>query len=213
MDIILIGDSGHAKVIADMVFSNGDQVIARLDDKYKNSFINKDCWIGPISDIETLMEKNHAQIIIAIGSNPIRKKIVERLSLDKEFYATVVHKTAVISPSVTLGEGTVIMPGVVINAEAKIGRHSILNSSSVIEHDCIIEDFVHVSPGAVLTGGVIIDKGVHIGANATVIPLKQIGQWSTIGAGSVVLEDIQEQVVAVGVPARVIKKTTKLTKH
>lgn len=205
MDIILIGDSGHAKVIADIINSNGDRVIAKLDDKYSNSCVEKECWIGPLSDLDSLMKEHHAKIIVAIGSNRIRKNIIECLSLSNESYAKLIHKSAVISPSATIGEGTVIMPRVVVNAEANIGNHVILNSCSVIEHECVIKDYSHISPGAVLTGGSTVDEGVHIGANATIIPLKKIGQWTTIGAGSVVLEDIQKNAVAVGSPAKVIK--------
>lgn len=205
MNIILIGDSGHGKVIADIVRSNGDNVVAKLDDKYSEAFNENDCFYGPVSSVKDLIKEKQAKVIISIGSNSIRRKVVERLSLSNNHYATCIHKQTIISPSVRIGSGTVIMPGAVVNADACIGSHSIVNSSSVIEHECIIEDFAHVSPGAIMAGGIQLCEGVHIGAGATVIPLKKVGQWSVIGAGSVVVDDIKEFSTAVGIPAKVIK--------
>lgn len=209
MNVILIGDSGHARVIADNVISTGNRVIARLDDKYSELFKENGCWLGPVSEVQGLIKQESAKVIIAIGSNPIRKKIVNRLGLQDSDYATIVHKEAIISPSASIGHGSVVMPGVIVNAAAVIGNHAILNTRLVIEHDCLVADYAHVSPGAMITGGVSIHEGVHVGAGATVIPTKSIGQWSVIGAGSVVIDDIDDYSTAVGVPAKVIKKEAK----
>ena len=216
MNIILIGDSGHGKVIADIVMSNGDNIVAKLDDKYNGIFHNDGCYYGPVSEVKELIKKKQAKVIISVGSNTIRRNIVERLNLSYEHYAISIHKQTFISPSAKIGKGTVIMPGAVVNADASIGSHSIVNSNAVIEHDCIIEDFTHVSPGSIMAGGVKLGEGVHVGAGATVIPIKKIGKWSVVGAGSVVLGDIKEFSTAVGIPAKVIKtnevKSEKLTK-
>lgn len=210
MKVILIGDSGHARVIADNVISNGDTVIARLDDKYKELEKKLDCWYGPSSAVHQLIQQEQAKVIIAIGANAIRRKIVSMLNLPDEHYATIIHKDALVSPSAQLRHGTVVMPGVIVNAAAQVGSHVILNTRLVIEHDCVIGDYAHVSPGAMITGAVTVGDGVHIGAGATVIPTKTIGAWSTIGAGSVVIDDIEEHSTAVGVPARVIKTTDQM---
>lgn len=212
MNIILIGDSGHARVIADNVTSNGDNVIARLDDKYAELFQEDGCWLGPVSEVKGLIEKEKAKVVIAIGSNAIRKKIVDRLALDDDQYAKIIHKESIVSPSAKIGHGTVVMPGVIVNAAATIGNHAILNTRLVIEHDCIVGDYAHVSPGAMITGGVKIGEGVHIGAGATVIPTKVIGQWSVVGAGSVVIDNVDEHSTAVGVPARTIKAAQNAAK-
>lgn len=216
MNIILIGDSGHGKVIVDIVRSNGDNVVAKLDDKYSEAFNENNCFFGPVSNVKDLIKEKQAKVIISIGSNSIRRKVVERLSLSNDHYATSIHKQAIISPSAEIGSGTVIMPGAVVNADVCIGSHSIVNSSSVIEHECIIGDFAHVSPGAIMAGGAELSEGVHIGAGATIIPLKKVGQWSVVGAGSVVLGNIKGFSTAVGIPAKVIKtnevKSERLTK-
>ncbi|WP_313893772.1 acetyltransferase [Psychrobacillus sp.] len=203
--IILIGDSGHAKVIEDCIRSQGGSVIAKLDDRYQERFYEEHLIKGPIALIDDLLIDD-VKIVISIGSNHIRKSIVERLNIADEKYATIIHNRAIVCNSVKVDYGTVIMPGVIVNADASIGCHSIINSNSVIEHDCVVENFTHISPGAILTGNVKVGQGSHVGAGATVIPGIDIGSWTTIGAGSSVISNIESNVTAVGIPAKVIKR-------
>lgn len=207
-EIVIIGDSGHAKVIADIVNSNDDMsVCAKLDDKYKEVFVEDGLLKGPVRHLDELIESNpEIRVVIGIGSNAVRKKIVSNLRLTTEMYVRAVHSTAIVSPSAKIGTGAVIMPGAIINADVSIGNHVIVNSASVVEHDCIVGDFAHISPLAVLTGGVVVGEGTHIGASASVIPLKKIGAWSTVGAGAVVVSDIEDRVTVVGAPARVVRE-------
>jgi len=206
--IVIIGDSGHAKVIADVVNSNDDMsVYARLDDKYQKVFVEEGLLKGPVSHLDKLLEiDSEILVVIGVGSNAVRKKIVSNLRISSEMYVSVIHSSAIVSLSAKLGIGTVVMPGAIINADANIGDHVIVNSASVVEHDCVVEDFAHISPLAVLTGGVRIGEGTHIGAGASVIPLKKIGAWSTVGSGAVVVSDIEDRVTVVGSPARVIQR-------
>lgn len=205
MNYILIGDSGHGKVIEDCIRANGHQVIAKLDDKYPSLFKVGSYMKGPISTIGNLLDVN-TKVVISIGHNAIRKKIVERLQLKEELYGTVIHPSAIISPSSKIGYGTVVMPNVVVNADSLVGNHVILNTGCIVEHDCIAGNFVHISPSAVLTGGVIVQEGTQVGARSSINPTIQIGEWSMIGAGSTVIQNIPDHVTAVGVPAKIIKE-------
>src|SRR5699024_4873246 len=200
-NVILIGDSGHSKVISNIIEANDQYtVIAKLDDKYGKRLYDKAILKAPIEIVHELLEKEpDTKVIIAIGSNRIRKKIADKLSLDSDSYLSIIHPTAVISPSATIGYGIVIMPNAVINEDSKIGDHSIVNTASIIEHDCQIENYVHISPNATLTGAVRVGEGTHIGAGATIIPTKHLGKWSTIGAGAVVNKNIPSNTTAVGV--------------
>ena len=203
-EYILIGDSGHAKVIEDCIIANAHKVIAKLDDKYTSVFREGPYTKAPFLVLMLLNE--NTKIIVSIGNNSIRKKMIKRLKLKPEQYGIIIHPSAIISPSVTIKGGTVVMPNVVINADSQIGEHVILNTASVVEHDCIVDDFSHISPGTILTGGVCVGEGTQIGNKSSVIPLVKIGCWSMVGAGSVVIQDIENYVTAVGVPAKVIKK-------
>lgn len=207
--IALIGQGGHAKVITDVIKSqNCYEIVAVFDDKYEQLSREQGIYYGPTSYISVLMEELMCKFIVAIGNNMVRKKIVEKLRLLPEQYETLVHPTAVISGSVSIGSGTVVMPNAVINADTFVGSHTIVNTAAVIEHDNYIGDFVHVSPGAILTGTVTVGEGTQIGAGATVIPNLTIGQWSIIGAGTTVIDGLPSFCTAVGSPAKIIKSDT-----
>ncbi|MEI5907742.1 acetyltransferase [Bacillus spongiae] len=206
MKVIIIGDGGHSQVIQEMVIRQGHAIIALLDDKYENEQIVDGKIIAPISYYKQLLDGN-VKVVVAVGNNETRKKIVRRLQLSDEFFLTVVDPTAFVSSTALIGYGTVVMPNVVINANSVIKNHCIVNSGAVVEHDCRIEGFVHISPKATLTGNVSIGEGVHVGANATIIPSIKVLEWSIIGAGTTVIDTIPPYCTAVGNPARL---TTKL---
>lgn len=197
----LLGASGHAKVIVDILLSKGVQVKGFYDD---NEDL-KELWgisvVGKVIDFNNPIE----ECLVSIGKNDIRKKVVEQLG-EAEF-GTAIHKISNIGSHVEIGEGTVVMPGTIINADTKIGEHVIINTSASVDHDCNIANFAHIAPNASLCGGVEIGEGTLIGAGATVIPLVKIGKWCTIGAGAVVVMDVPDHSVVVGNPAKIIKQT------
>ncbi|WP_026694375.1 acetyltransferase [Peribacillus kribbensis] len=206
MKVVIIGNGGHSKVISDVIRSSENiNLIGYLDDKYRKLEKKSSYLFGPISEAVNILEMDkECKFIIGIGENKTRQLIFEKLKLELNFYATLIHPSAIISTSATIGSGTVILPGAIVNAEAIVGNHSIINTGSIIEHDCIIKDYVHVSPNATLTGGVCLREGVLIGASATILPELEIGKWTKIGAGAAVIKSLPANCTAVGVPARII---------
>jgi len=204
--IVVIGEGGHSKVIQDIIAAGGEyEIIAVLDDKHKNTTRKNNIYYSYVSYSEQLIQQCNPEFVVAIGNNIVRQQIADRLLKAGATFALLIHPTAVISPTVQLSEGTVVMANSVINADAIIGKHVIINSSSVIEHDSIIEDYSHISPGVILTGSVHVEEGTHVGAGSVVIPEKRIGKWSIVGAGSVVVKDLPSRCTAVGMPAKQIK--------
>jgi sugar O-acyltransferase (sialic acid O-acetyltransferase NeuD family) len=120
---------------------------------------------------------------IAIGDNKARK--MEAKKVEGKF-ATIAHQSAIGYEGMRVGEGSVVMAGVIIQAGAKIGKHCILNTGCSIDHDCVVGDFVHIAPNAVLCGNVAVGEGALVGANSTCLPGTKIHPWSTVRAGSVV---------------------------
>lgn len=196
--IKLIGASGHAKVILDILLQGNLEVSGFYDDNLSIQEFKGLKSHGSVSQITPSQDLH----IISIGVNSIRKKIAAQVNVS---FTTAIHPSAVISKSVDIGDGTVGMAGAVINADSKIGKHCILNTQCSIDHDCTIEDFVHISPNACITGGVFIGEGAHIGAGAVVIPGLKIGAWAVVGAGSVVIRDVEPGEVVAGNPAKRIK--------
>ena len=188
--VIIIGASGHGKVVADIITACGDEVIGFLDDDPQKESLG--C-------IDSFVKYPEADFFIAIGDTRTRKEISRRIHCN---WYTAVHPSAVISPSVSIGPGTVIMPNCVINANATIGSHCIVNSASVVEHDNKIGNYSHVSVGAKLGGGVRIGEAVWVGIGATISNNISVCSNTIIGAGAVVVKNIDEPGIYIGMPAR-----------
>lgn len=196
--IIIFGASGHGKVIADLLQMGQQEVVTFLDDNPKVATL-----LGiPVYHSSEFKQMNDFHMLIGVGNNLIRKKIS---MLFKVKFAIGIHPTVVISSHHSIGEGSVVMAGVLINPDAIIGKHCILNTGCIVEHDCTIEDYVHVSPGVSLAGNVSVGEGTHIGIGSSVIQGIKIGKWVTIGAGSVVIRDVPDYAVVVGNPGKIIK--------
>jgi sugar O-acyltransferase (sialic acid O-acetyltransferase NeuD family) len=177
----LYGASGHAKVILDILKAQNIKVEGLIDD---NVEINGLCGYTVYHGLTDV-----SPVIVSIGINETRKKIVNKLNCE---FGKAVHPSAVISPSATIGEGTVVMQGAIIQVDVKVGRHCIINTGSSIDHECIIGDFCHISPHATLCGNVSVGEGSWIGAGTIITPGVRIGKWCVIGAGSLITRDIPD---------------------
>lgn len=188
-NVVIIGAGGHGKAIAEIVKACGDNFLGFLDDDASKE------TIGLIADYEKYLD---SYFVIGIGNPKIREELSE---LPCKWY-TVVHPSAIISPSAKISEGTVVMANTVINADARIGKHSIINTAAVVEHDNEIEDFAHISVGVRLGGTVKVGKGTLVGIGAVVKNNTNICEDCIIGAGAVVVSDIEKPGIYKGVPAR-----------
>lgn len=191
--IAIYGASGHGKVVADIARDNGFDEVIFIDD-----------GDNPHISFQEYVKLYTYPIALGIGENSIRKRVYEKIKAEKLEVTTLVHKKAIVAKDVRLKEGVIIMPGVVINTGSIIGVGSILNTSSVVDHDCSIGDFVHIAPNSALAGDVCIQDMTLVGIGTSIVQGKRIGANSVIGAGSVVISDIPDNVVSYGVPAKVI---------
>lgn len=199
--LLIIGASGHGKVVADIAIKmNRWKTIAFLDD---NETI-KTCMgleiVGKTND--SFKYKDEADFFIAIGNNMIRERIQKKLEQDGLSVVVLIHPNAVIGADVEIDKGTVIMAGAVINSSTKIEKGCIINTSSSIDHDNFIENYVHISPGVNLAGTVKVGRRTWIGIGSSVSNNISITENCKIGAGAVVVRDINEPGTYVGVPVR-----------
>lgn len=197
-NITLYGASGHSKVIIDILNCNSVTITSIIDDNPKTDTI---LGMPVVKNTDTDFSKVQ-HMIISIGNNKVRERISNQIKVD---YANAIHPTAILSKTVALGKGTVIMAGAIVNPDVTIGNHCIINTGAVVEHDCHIADFVHVSPSVSLAGNVTVGQGTHIGIGAKVIQGITIGKWATIGAGAIIIKDIPDYAVVVGNPGKIIK--------
>ncbi len=196
--ITLFGASGHGKVILDILQAAAVEVSVMIDDNPKQTEL---FGVSVIHSSQRELNKEDV-VIISIGNNKVRKRLASELNVQ---FDKAIHPSAIISKQAILGEGTVVMAGVLVNPSAQIGKHCILNTGAIIEHDCQIDDFAHISPGVALAGNVTIGEGTHVGIGSAVIQGIKIGKWATIGAGAVIIKDVPDFAVVVGNPGKIIK--------
>lgn len=199
--VVILGSGGHAKVIADIVNKSGDKIVGFLDNNVKCG----QTFLGyPIlgSDLDYVRFKD-CYFVIAIGNSKVREKIYKKMK-NVNWYTAIHPNASISSIGVEIGIGTVVMSNAVVNTDAVIGKHCIINSSSTVEHDNIIDDFVHISVGVKLAGHVLIGKHTWLGIGATVRNDISICDDCVIGAGAVVVKNIIESGTYIGVPAKLM---------
>lgn len=197
--IVIIGASGHGKVVADIAKNIGYENITFLDDG-KTGAVGKYEIIGSSEMVDSL----EADFFVAIGNAQVRKRIMQQLEEKGKCLPVLVHPSAVVAEDSTIGYGTAVMAGAVINSGVTIGKGSIVNTCASIDHDCIVGDYNHVSVGAHIAGTVTVGDNVWIGAGATVSNNVTICTGAMIGAGAVVVKDIDKAGTYIGVPARLM---------
>jgi acetyltransferase EpsM len=209
--LVIWGAGGHAAVVADIVRLQGTYELAGfLNDINKETHGRPYCGGLILGGREALPELASAGVrhfIIGIGDNQARVDLAAIARATGFSIATAIHPRAIIAPDVAIAEGTVIAAGAVVNPGVSVGEQVIVNTSASIDHSCLIEEGVHVGPGARLAGHVTVRRCARIGIGATIIDRIEIGAGAIIGAGAVVVKDVPPGVVAMGVPARVTRKT------
>ena len=164
--VAIVGYSGHAYVIIDILLSSGRLVTAYCDSEKKAFNPYHLDYLGKESDVITKLKK--FDFFACVGHNGIREKIHTQLSQYLGNPINAIHPSAVISASVKMGDGVMIAANATLNPLVEIGQGVICNTSTSIDHECIIGDFSHIAPGAVLCGNVIVGKGTFIGANSVI---------------------------------------------
>lgn len=202
--VFVFGASGHAKVVIDIIEQQGRYDIAFLADD-DLSLKGRQIYAYPvIGGKDDLLATDIRKGIVAIGSNRARRAVAAWLTANGFEMITAIHSSAQIARGVTVGSGTVVMAGAVINSDTTIGYDVIVNTRSSIDHDCTIGDGVHIAPGSTLCGSVTVGEGSFICAGSTIIPNLTIGSHVTVGAGSTVIRDVPDGVTAVGSPAKIL---------
>lgn len=206
--LIIIGAGGYAKSVIDAVDIYNYEIAGFMDE-----FAQKEEHLGyPIlaKHLDDIENSEKYVYFVAVGNNKNRKVWFDKLVERNLRIINVVDRTAVISPRATIGIGCFIGKLAVVNSTAKIGNNCLINTRATVEHGCTIADHVNISTSTVVNGDVTIGTGSFIGSASVVIGQKKVGEWSTVGAGAVVTRNIGDNVTAVGVPAKEIKKGADL---
>ena len=191
--LIIIGAGGHGKVVADIAAKIGYTDICFADDHAKGQCMGFPI-LGGTAHLE-VWDDGATDFVIGIGNNAVRKKIAEEYDIN---WVRLVHPSAQIGLQASIGRGTVVMAGAVINACAGVGEHCIINTRAVVEHDNRIGNYVHLSPGVTLSGTVTVGECTWLGTGTSVINNVDICANVTVGVGSVVIRSIQKEGIYYG---------------
>lgn len=207
--IFIWGAGGHGRVLLDILKRDKKFKVVGFIDRnpaLKGKIIDGVKVLGNETILKELKKKGVRGGIAGVGDNKKRCKMAGYIKKQGFFLINAIDPESVIIPSVKLGENITVWAGAIINSHAIIEDSVIVNCGTIIEHEDIIKKGAHIGPGAKLAGRVKIGEGAFVGMGATIIECRKIGKNSIVGAGAVVLDDIPDNVVVVGIPAKIIKK-------
>lgn len=205
--VAIIGAGGHGRVIASILDAANSKVAGFIDSGVKGELPYP--VLGDDGDIPKLIKAGTINsFIIGLGSvkggASLRSTLFDKMIGAGLTPAVAIHPTAILSPGVKLGAGTVVMAGTIINISTSIGKNCIINTGAIIDHDGDIGDHVHIGPGVTLSGHVNVGDNTLIGVGSTIRQSIKVGEDVTLGAGSVVVKDIESGATAFGNPAKVV---------
>lgn len=202
-DIILLGLGGHAHSVVDSIErTNEYHIIGFLDREERNGqYFRNYQVLGTDNELEKYYNcgiKNAFVTIGFMGHGATRNRLYHRLKQIGYRIPNIIDHSSIISADVKFGEGIFVGKKVIVNANAEIQNMCIINTGAIIEHDCCIEEYSHISVGSVLCGGVSVGRETFIGANATIIQEKHIGNHVIVGAGTVIVKNIEDNRIRYG---------------
>lgn len=210
MDMIILGAGGHGRVVLDIVRQAGEHTPVGFLDNDANLHGRRIDGLPVLGGVDRLADfpaRGIGGVVIAIGDNGARRSLGETIEGQGVEILTVVHPSAQIASTASIGRGVVIAAGALVCAHCQVGDFAILNTGCIVDHESMIGTAVHICPGVRLAGHVTIESGAHVGIGSTVIQNVRVGFESIVGAGAVVIRDVDPMSTVVGVPAEPIKSS------
>jgi UDP-perosamine 4-acetyltransferase len=213
---VILGGGGHARALLDLLRSSSVAVpfaILEADPTRWGQEVHGVPVPGGDDLLAALAAEGRVNCFAVglggVGNNTPRQRLFELGLAAGLAPLTLIHPRAICSAWSEIGAGAQLMPGCIVNADARIGRNVIVNCGAVVEHDGEIGDHAHIATGATLAGHVLVGTGSHVGVGASVRQGVRIGRNVIVGAGAAVVHDVPDDVVVVGVPARILREQRK----
>ena len=209
-ELIIIGAGGDGRNVADVVrdLSEDWKLLGFLDDDpvKQGKEINGVRVLGKIDDLEKYRGCYFTVLVGTVKRMKSKKNLIAKIGLRSDEYATIIHPSAKISPSASIGKGTVVLPMVTVMANAYLGDFVFVASKTNIGHDTKIYDYTLISAMVGIAGGVTVQEGAYIGISSCIREGINVGEWSIVGMGSSVVKNVKPYTIVAGNPAKSIGK-------
>lgn len=209
--LLIFGASGHAREVAQIVHDINQaqpgswHLLGFMADPQAVALHPKPLPAPLLgSSQQVLATHPQAHCVIAVGNSQARRSIAARLHQQHPGlrFATLVHPRAWVATGASVGQGSVVFAGALINVDATLGAHTSINLACTISHDCHLGDYVSLGPGVHMAGAVTLGEAVDVGTGVSIRPRVTVGANTVIGAGAAVVHDLPANSTATGVPAR-----------
>lgn len=211
--VVILGASGHGKVVADTFRAGGVDVIGFLDaSKPKGTPWAQSVVLGGDDALSDVLNAHaNCGFFVALGDNSLRQRVVERVLREtpQAKLATCVHPQAVVAAEVLVEPGVAVFAGAVIQPGCTLGQGVLVNTGASLDHDCRMEAYSSLAPGVTTGGNVLVEKGAVVSLGVKIIHGVRIGAHALLGAGALVLQDVPPCAVAYGIPAKVVRKRSQ----
>ncbi|HLH04686.1 MAG TPA: acetyltransferase [Bryobacteraceae bacterium] len=209
--LIVIGSSGHAGSVLDCIEMEGQYKVVGLLDSFEPAGARKHGYeiCGAPEDAARLSAALSCRsFFVAVGDNWSRSRISQQLRADlpDAEYPSIIHPTAIVSRTVRLGPGCVLLAGSIVGNDVIIGTGCIVNVAAAIGHDCRLDDYASVSGGVRMSGASSIGLRSSAGVSSTLIEKITVGRDAVVAAGAVVFKDVPDEVVVFGNPAKIVRQ-------
>lgn len=200
--VVVIGAGGHAHPVVEMLDALGVEIAGLADRSLDVPTVLGHRVIVKIDDLASLSKRGINDVVVAVGNNEVRVRLADYARSVGLGLPTIVHPTALVSPSASLREGVQIMARAFVGPKAVLERLVLVNTAAIVEHECYVGSGSHIAPGSVLCGAVRVGMKCLVGAGSTVVPGCTIGDRTIVGAGGVVADNLGADLVVGGLPAR-----------
>ena len=216
--LLIFGAGGHAREVAQIVHDINQaqpgswHLLGFMADPQAVALHPKPLPASLLGNSQQALATHpQAHCVIAVGNSQARRSIAARLRQQHPGlrFATLVHPRAWVATGASVGQGSVVFAGALINVDASLGIHTSINLACTISHDCQLGDYVSLGPGVHMAGDDTLGEAVDVGTGASIRPRVSVGANAVIGAGAAVVRDLLGDSTAVGVPARLRSSFTE----
>jgi sugar O-acyltransferase (sialic acid O-acetyltransferase NeuD family) len=205
---VIVGAGGHAVSVAETVRSAGLNIIAFVSEAGPAAALLGHPVVPAVPDGHV---EDGGVIVIAIGDNTIREQVWARLrgTAPLASFPSVCHASSIIAEDVSLAPGSVVLQGAIVGSGAAVGAGALINTGAILDHESVMEDFSSLAPRAVTGGRVRIGARSAVSIGAVIRHNVTLGRDTVVGAGAYVHRDLPDEVVAYGVPARIVRSRSQ----